>query len=413
MAESTSTTPDYSLDTGVLQQVAKAGIGGDARDSNLKVKATAGLTKGLKDGAEAYDAQKEAREAEIKAASDKKLADAKKFDTAFDAMGERGGWASGDLYDDFFEMESTYKDAYLEAVRIGDSKEQEKILKEQGARSNSLQNWKGTMETAALIDKEYGWGEVMTGQDDDAVANREILQALAENKGAAALVMDPETGEMGFELNGRIWTRREIDDIVATGTMPVVREEGFMTAMTSARQLGAEGKDFEEANVFYVNRKGLTKELRANESSAKSIMRDRYAGETSLAEDLTAAIGQPVGGIEFDLVMPAALMEFDTRLVMVNGVQVEEAGDGRLTAADLTAANVETIIAAIQADPKLLADVAADWMTNKMKTNHETALNKNKKTESLNRYYNMTADQKNEFQASMTPEEWLKFIIGQ
>ena len=206
---------------------------------------------------------------------------------------------------------------------------------------------------------------------------------------------------MGFELDGRIWTRREIDEMVASGTMPVVREEGFMSTMIAAKQLGAEGKDFEYDATFYSTRKGLAKELRTNPSSAKSIMRDVYAGETSLAQDLKAAIGKEDGGIQFDVQMPPRLAGLD------------QDGDKRLTAADLTEDNVDILIQAIQDDPSLLADVAGDWMTKKMQTNHGTAFNKHQTSEKLNRYYNMTAAQKEAFQAGMTEAEWLKFITGQ
>jgi len=401
MAESTGTTPDYSLGAQTMRQVAQAGVGGEARESYLKSQMAGKVSDALVEGAEAYTTEKETREAEQEAIADAKRAEAKKWDTAFDAMGERGAWASGELFDQFAVQEQGFKDKYLEAVRTGDKTLQDKLLKEQGARSNSLQNWKETMETAATINKEYGWGEIINGDDPEAEANRKILTALAENKGEAKVTMDPETGEMGFELDGRIWTRREIDEMVASGTMPVVREEGFMSTMIAAKQLGAEGKDFEYDATFYSTRKSLAKELRTNPSSAKSIMRDVYAGETSLAQDLQDAIGKKDGGIQFDVQMPPRLAGLD------------QDGDGRLTAADLTKDNVDILIQAIQDDPKLLADVAGDWMTKKMQTNHGTAFNKHQTSEKLNRYYNMTAAQKEAFQAGMTEAEWLKFITGQ
>ena len=291
MAQSTG-TPDYSLGAQTMRQVAQAGVGGEARESYLKSQMAGEVSDALMEGAEAYTTEKETREAEQEAIADAKRAEAKKWNTAFDAMGERGAWASGELFDQFAAQEQGFKDQYLEAVRTGDKTLQDKLLKEQGARSNSLQNWKETMETAATINKEYGWGEIINGDDPEAEANRKILTALAENKGEAKVTMDPETGEMGFELDGRIWTRREIDEMVASGTMPVVREEGFMAATIAAKQLGAEGKDFEYDATFYSTRKGLAKELRTNPSSAKSIMRDVYAGETSLAQDLQDAIGK-------------------------------------------------------------------------------------------------------------------------
>ena len=80
-------------------------------------------------------------------------------------MGDRGSWASGELYDQFQTMENEYKDSYLEAVRKGDKKEQARMLKDQATRASGLKGWKETMETAKKINDGVGWSNTFKGDN--------------------------------------------------------------------------------------------------------------------------------------------------------------------------------------------------------------------------------------------------------
>ena len=409
MAEATSTTPDYSLDAATLRAVSGASVGEDAMDAYIKSAQVGNIGSAVTAGAEAFYKARADKEARNEAAAQVKISAAAKWDEAFDAMGERGAWASPELHDQFMQMEEKYKKDYLEAVRIGDKKEQSRILKEQGARSNSLQSWKSTMETAAEINKEYGWGEILNGDDEEAIANRGILEAIAKNDGTAIAVVDPDTGEIGFTVGevitnpetgeripqGRVWTRREIDELVATGTAPVVRQEGFMTASIEQQNLGIEGKPFQKQAQHYNNLKGIKKELRSNPKATVSILRDVWAGETSLEADLREAIATPGAGIQFSVTLP-------------EGSTLDQNNDGVLTEADLSAESIDVIISALEKDPDLLSEVAADWMTMKQEISHAGGLKEYNKNKSLTMFANLTAKQKEE----LTSDQLLELLMG-
>tara|TARA_R100001015_G_scaffold18909_1_gene13519 strand:- start:3281 stop:4513 length:1233 start_codon:yes stop_codon:yes gene_type:complete len=409
MAEST-TTPDYSLDAATLRAVSGASVGGDAMDAYIKSTQVGNVGSAVTAGAEAFYQARADKEARNEAAAQVKISAAAKWDEAFDAMGERGAWASPELHDQFMQMEEKYKKDYLEAVRTGDKKEQSRILKEQGARSNSLQSWKSTMETAAEINKEYGWGEILNGDDEEAIANRGILEAIAKNDGTAIAVVDADTGEIGFTVGevitdpetgeripqGRVWTRREIDEMVATGTAPVVRQESFMTTSIEQQNLGIQGKPFQKQAQHYSNLKGIKKELRTNPKATTSILRDVWAGETSLEADLREAIATPGAGIQFSVTLP-------------EGSTLDQNNDGVLTEADLSADSVDVIISALEADPDLLSEVAADWMTMKQEISHSGGLEEYNKNKSLTMFSNMTKEQKN----ALTSDQLLKLLMGQ
>ena len=410
MAEATSTTPDYSLDAATLRAVSGASVGGDAMDAYIKSTQVGNIGSAVTAGAEAFYEARADKEARNEAAAQVKISAAAKWDEAFDAMGERGAWASPELHDQFMQMEEKYKKDYLEAVRTGDKKEQSRILKEQGARSNSLQSWKSTMETAAEINKEYGWGEILNGDDEEAVANRGILEAIAKNDGTAKAVVLPDTGEIGFTVGevlfneetgervpqGRVWTRREIDEMVATGTAPVVRQESFMTVSIEQQSLGIEGKPFQKQAQHYNNLKGIKKELRSNPKATASILRDVWAGETSLEADLREAIATPGAGIQFSVTLP-------------EGSTLDQNNDGVLTEADLSAESIDVIISALEKDTDLLSEVAADWMTMKQEISHAGGLEEYNKNKSLTMFANLTAKQKEE----LTSDQLLELLMGQ
>ena len=260
-------------------------------------------------------------------------------------------------------MEAGYRDEYLEAVRTGDTKLQKRLLKDQGSRSSNLQEWKGTMETALKIHKEYGWGEVIKGDTPDAQRKRDILLAMSKMDSSTKVKMGSD-GEMVFNIPGvGDVTRREVDEMVAAGAAPIMREEAFMASSLSVRDAGAAGKSFNKNSNHYTHRKAYAKELRANPDAATSILDDIYSGsETSLAQDLRAGILADGKGIKFSVTVPKD--ESGKKYAGGEEFHPEDVNkDGVLTEADLTEGDVENMIDALRADPKLLAEVAADWQT--------------------------------------------------
>ena len=344
MAEKGTSAPSYRLSGGTQTRVAKAGLGGDARKhlQNAAMADEAGnIVTGIKDQIVEKKEDTAARE------------DA--WDTGFDAMGDRGSWASGELFDQFQTMEAGYRDEYLEAVRTGDTKLQKRLLKDQGNRSSSLQGWKGTMETALKIHTEYGWGEVIKGDTPDADRKRKILLAMSKMDSSTKVKIGSD-GEMVFNIPGvGDVTRREVDEMVAAGAAPVVREEAFMASSLKAKDLGEAGKSFDKNTSHYTHKKAYAKELRANPDAATSILDDIYSGsETSLAQDLEAGI-KDGGAIKFSVKLPE---DKDG-----NVLGYDPNGDGVLNEKDLVDGDIEELIKALKADPKILAEVAADWQT--------------------------------------------------
>jgi hypothetical protein len=354
MAEKGTSAPSYRLSQGTQTRVAKAGLGGEAR-KHLQKAAIAGevgkIATGIKD--QAIEKQEDTATRE------------EAWDTGFDAMGDRGSWASGELFDQFQTMEAGYRDEYLEAVRTGDTKLQKRLLKDQGDRSSSLQGWKGTMETALKIHKEYGWGEVIKGDTPKAKRKRDILLAMSKMDSSTKVKMGSD-GEMVFNIPGvGDVTRREVDEMIAGGVAPVHREEGFMKSSIEAAELGSKGALYDEKSRHYTNLHEIKKELRGSPDAKVSIMDDVWTGETSLRDDLIAAITAPDGtGINFSVKLPKGGIEgfADTGGKVVDGV---DQGDGILEASELNETNLKILIKAIQDDPDLLAEVVADWRTQK------------------------------------------------
>ena len=213
------------------------------------------------------------------------------------------------------------------------------------------------METALKIHKEYGWGEVIKGDTPDADRKRKILLAMSKMDSSTKVKMGSD-GEMVFSIPGiGDVTRREVDEMVAAGAAPIMREEAFMASSLSVRDAGTAGKPFNKNSNHYAHRKAYAKELRANPDAATSILDDIYSGsETSLAQDLKAGILADGKGIRFSVTIPK-----DEKTGKHHPQDINK--DGYLTEADLTEGDVGNMIEALRADPKLLAEVAADWQT--------------------------------------------------
>jgi hypothetical protein len=190
--EAASRSLDYSLSGDILDRVARAGetiqpkVGlGDAISSVGKTVQEFGEEK-----------------------VEERTVGEEKWDVGFDKMGDRGSWASGELFDQFQQSEAGFKEPYLEAIRSGDKKTAGKLLKDQQTRASQLQTWKELMGTAKEINEGVGWSNSLTKEEQDA------LGAIA---GGGVPMSYNANNEMVFKVNGRDWTRREVDDMVGDG----------------------------------------------------------------------------------------------------------------------------------------------------------------------------------------------------
>ena len=166
MAEKTGV--NYSLDSGAINAVKEAGIGGDAR-KHLTNAAIAGEAMNIATDVKDQIVEKQEDIAEREEA----------WDVGFDAMGDRGSWASGELFDQFQDLESGYRDEYVAAVQSGDIKAQQRMLKDQATRASGLDGWKKTMESASAINESPGWSNAFLGDDPESIENRQIMKALS------------------------------------------------------------------------------------------------------------------------------------------------------------------------------------------------------------------------------------------
>lgn len=264
------------------------------------------------------------------------------WDKGFDSMGDRGSWASPQLFDQFQDLESTFKDQYVAAVESGDKKLQQSLLTQQGNRATSLQAWTETMEAAAQINNGPGWGHVVTSNTE----NKALLEALAKNDGSAKPIVG-EGGELMFEFNGKRYSRRDVDDMVAGGTFPSAAKNNFLQGLASQYESGLKGGAWNEDLTMQANLNSLDNDKMA------SYIYDPITGSTSFAKDFK--------------VFENASFTFPTdKALDVNN-------DGEINSVDFNTENMAKMIEAMQ-DPENL-DVAkqiiAEYMTMKQKKNFD------------------------------------------
>jgi hypothetical protein len=250
MAEAKGTSaPSYRLSQGTQTRVAKAGLGGEAR-KHLQKAVIAGevgkIATGIKD--------------QIVKKQEDRTASLAEWDAAFDEMSETGAWANENLFGKFEEMEKSQRELYVEAVRKGDKKEMAKLMQGQSKRSSSLQQWKGTLEAAQKIHNGVGWSKAFLDDDPNADANRKLLAALAKMDGDMANNMEFEDGRMVFNVNGKKYTRREIDELVSEGARPIGLELNYMNDLKAAEIAGAEGKPFNKDRELNTARMSIKNE---------------------------------------------------------------------------------------------------------------------------------------------------------
>lgn len=260
--QAASRSLDYSLSGDVLDRVARAG-------ETIQPKV------GLGDAISSVG--KTAQEFGEKKVEERKVGE-EKWDVGFDKMGDRGSWASGELFDQFQQSEAGFKESYLEAIRSGDKKTAGKLLKDQQTRSSQLQTWKELMGTAKEINEGVGWSNSLTKEEQDA------LGAIA---GGGVPMSYNANNEMVFEVNGRHWTRREVDEMVGDGAYAHDVDLDVLKGNTAQQQAGYKGGlSFDLGNQTGIH----TSTLRQNPGTVKHILHNEIPGLGSFKDHVKESL---------------------------------------------------------------------------------------------------------------------------
>ena len=355
---------DYTLNPSTLRAVRQAGSS-EAMAHLQKAKFAEGIGNVVTGIGEQIQEKKVEKETAIE-----------NWDTGFDAMGDRGSWASGELYDQFQDMEAGYRDEYLEAVRKGDKKAQARMLKDQATRSSGLKGWKETMESAKKINDGVGWSNTFKG-DPESLA---IMNALTTLDGKTASARISEDGEMVFDIKVKgktiTKTRREIDDMIAKGVKPVQQELEFMNGLLSYEEKGASGKPFN----FKVTKRN--NELNMQDEEIPALMREDFGGGGSFSEHIKKH--------------PDMIAQF---------ADVIGNGDGTVTAEEEAALNslidsdMGKIIDAMEANPTVAKSYVAEWKTMQEQTAWQNGKGQLDAAQGLKTFTALTKEQKENLSA--------------
>ena len=205
------------------------------------------------------------------------------WDAAFNAQGERGDWASPELYDQFQKSEAEFKKEYLAAVRSGDKALVATLLQKQGNRATSLEGWKEVMKEAKKIDDTHGWGALMEKNSE----NMAIMAALSKNDGSAAMRID-DSGSVVFDIKippdkVRTVTKSEVDKMVASSMKPIEREKAWFESVDQAEKRGLQGLPFQPDRAAKANLNQI------NKDNIGSYMDDAFTGYDSFATEFLAS----------------------------------------------------------------------------------------------------------------------------
>ena len=332
MAESTGV--NYNLDRGILQAVSRAGLGGEARE-RLQQSAVAGAIGNI-----AEDVVGKIKEKQEDTATRLET-----WDSGFDAMGDKGSWASGELFDQFQAIEAGYRDEYVEAVRTGDKQAQRRLLKEQASRSAGLTGWQETMETAKQINDGVGWSTAFKGPKNKE--NREIILALTKLDGKTAVAKFGDNGEMVFDIKLAgpppktiTKTRREVDDMIAEGVKPLKQEQAFMETLLDYQKAGSNGDMFDYDTI---KRNNL---LNMNDQEIPALMREDFGGGGTFADHIKTH--------------PDMIQEFADVMGNGDGVVDEEEAAALRQAIDN---DVNSIVDLMEQTPDVAKEYLSEWIT--------------------------------------------------
>lgn len=275
---------DYSLGKDTLDRVKKA------TDSRSKVASggdmlAAGLGGVAKTLTGVVEEKQKQEEAKIEAEN--------KWDEGFESLGNRGSWATPELFDKFATLETEYRDDYNAAVASGNKQEAAKLLKQQQNRSAQLQQWKTAVEGSQDTWKNDLWAKNMPTED------KQIINAINSQENVQIAYTDPNEekgtpgGDMVFRItleNGQTKdvTLNEYNKIATRNIAPVAIEKAFKENMKLLNESAASDQTFN----FEPGSQRYNSQLTDN---AKLITRDNFqvmfnnsftGGENTFADDI-------------------------------------------------------------------------------------------------------------------------------
>ena len=296
------------------------------------------------------------------------------WDEGFAIQGDRGSWASGELFDQFQQIEEQYKKEYLIAVQSKDKQAQSRLLSDQGKRAAGLQSWKDTMETAKKINDGVGWGERSLDESE-----KNILNTLSRNDGSARVRIS-DNGEMVFDMPGKDGeivsvTRREVDDMIAKGTKPLDLELKFLEANEGFMKKGLNGELFDYENLLRRNR------LSIDDDQLNGLMNEQFGGGESFREHIKS--------------------HEDFKQVPIWYEGGDRDGNGTVDMYDLTPEEMDMVVDQMQREPNVAKDYVSEWMTKIQQANwkkgadEKASRDKSKKSNNTGNSYTMSTAEKN------------------
>lgn len=296
------------------------------------------------------------------------------WDEGFAIQGDRGSWASGELFDQFQQIEEQYKNEYLTAVKSKDKQAQSRLLSDQGKRAAGLQSWKDTMETAKKINDGVGWGERSLDESE-----KNILNTLSRNDGSARVRIS-DNGEMVFDMPGKDGeivsvTRREVDDMIAKGTKPLDLELKFLEANEGFMKKGLNGELFDYENLLRRNR------LSIDDDQLNGLMNEQFGGGESFREHIKS--------------------HEDFKQVPIWYEGGDRDGNGTVDMYDLTPEEMDMVVDQMQREPNVAKDYVSEWMTKIQQANwkkgadEKASRDASKKSSNTGNSYTMSTAEKN------------------
>ena len=178
---------------------------------------------------------------------------AAKFDIGFEKLGNRGSWATGELYDAFAEHEKGFRDDYIAALNAGETEKAQSMLREQEARLVASTNWQDTYKTAKDMYDSDLYHSGMSKED------KYILGALTAQDNPEIIMSN---GEMTF----RVPTYK------ASQAIDAQREQLLAERSQVELQLG---QRFDKGEITQEEYNSAMSEF---DNNMKSKINDKYAG---------------------------------------------------------------------------------------------------------------------------------------
>jgi len=367
-SEGTGTSSvSYRIGAGVRGAIKEAGAGGSAEYNKAMQNATtADGVAGAIDivSGKIGDRRKEKEEA------------TEAWDAGFDAMGDKGSWASGELFDQFNDIETGHRDEYVEAVRKNDKKAQKRLLKDQASRSSGLQGWKKTMETAKQINDGVGWSNAMKGDTPEAKENQHIMLALSKLDGKTAKARFTEDQGMVFDIkmpNGstRTMTRREADDMITEGIKPVKLHLEYLNGLVGYEKKGAKGEPFN-----YAVRRGQNI-LNIQDDQVSGLMTEDIGGGGSFSDHIKTHPDMLKAFEDFEYTTTVQPVDVNGDVIPgaagVSPTDASSPGGAKVTkeeAKNFNDDDLSLIIEAMKEDTDMAKGYIADWKTTQEQTAH-------------------------------------------